>query len=46
MRFLVAIAMALGLWGAADAASAQVTYNFQGGLYNIVTNAGACTVGE
>lgn len=46
MRLLVVIAMALGLWGAAGAASAQVTYNFQGGLYNSVTNAGACGVGE
>lgn len=46
MRIFIAIAMALGLFGAAGAASAQVTYNFQGGLYTSITNGGACVVGE
>ncbi|MBX3476381.1 MAG: IPTL-CTERM sorting domain-containing protein [Brevundimonas sp.] len=46
MRFLVGGAMALGLLSAAGSVSAQVTYNFQGGLYNSIINGGACVVGE
>lgn len=36
----------MGLTAAAGHAAAQVTYDFQGGLYNTVTNGSTCTVGD
>lgn len=46
LRILSTLAIAAFAVAFATAASAQATYTFQGGLYNTISNSGACTVGE
>ena len=47
-RTLLGLVLALSLTAFAGTAAAQVTYNFQGGLYDpgLITNNTTCTVGE